>query len=648
MSGDVALGFLLALYLLAGAPASATSWKWIDVVDALAQMPSSRGGNWRDRRQLQDVPALEQGPLLIPLLPYGLSNQLIALKESLALAAVLNWTVVGYGFMPHYSELAAAAGVDSASNTGDPTVEPGGAVVPITAIPFDTLIDRASLAPLVRIITVQEALELLEREGQRHELAGATAGTAGGGAADSSSRDSRARLQRLQQQHRRILGKGSTSSTGNGGHARAPRIGCGGAGGEGVDDDGAGAGGGSVCLAVDRLVLLRDNGMPDTLHKAEEGGRLDASRAHTVRKKFTCDARGLDWFRQTAARDRWRVVALNGYHCVLPQARRGFKAMQLRGGSDSGCWQAYQRVTALMQRSEAVRDAAAAFLDSAAARALLPGDAVDGGSSERGRSNGAPLVPRVLSLHFRPYPDACLDYFVNMTTFELGAAQEVCSQPLLLHQIVPLAQAFLAQWAAEATEVEAEPAAATRGPAVVFVMSHPKVRKTLSREFERLWAAANGSMGDNGGGGRALRLDQTAGAPPLPRLSFLDLDDVPPALFEAPGSSNSGSGSSSSRRALPVGANSILSVVEQQVCAGADVFIGTATSSISVLVAQERVVVREAGTVGVAGAGHEGEEGGVPREEGEEWLQRVVTEAKRGKRAKNLHIAADGRVTVLL
>jgi hypothetical protein len=35
----------------------------------------------------------------------------LALKEALALAAVLNWTVVATGFWPHSSELAAAAGL---------------------------------------------------------------------------------------------------------------------------------------------------------------------------------------------------------------------------------------------------------------------------------------------------------------------------------------------------------------------------------------------------------------------------------------------------------------------------------------------------------------------------------------------------------
>ncbi|KAG2444809.1 hypothetical protein HXX76_001551 [Chlamydomonas incerta] len=397
----------------------------------------------------------------------------------------------------------------------------------------------------------------------------------------------------------------SSSSSGRSSTTVLPRSSC----------NSSGSGGsstGGYCLPVDHIVLLRDNGMPETLHKAEAAGGLDASVAHTVRKKFSCDARGLDWFRKTAARDRWRVAALNGYRCVLPQARSGFASMQARAGGDGGCWRAYQRVTALMQRSEAVRDAAAAFLDSAAARALTPGDDTDGSARSGGGGSGgavaAPLSPRVLALHFRPYPDTCLDYFVNMTTFDLGVAQEVCSQPLLLHRTVPLVQAFLALWAAEAAEAEAEGAnAAARGPAVVFVMSHPRVRKTVSREFERLWAtggtaAAAEEEGAEEGtspggrkrdrkeartgrdGGRALQLSELA---PLPRLSFLDLDDVPPALFEAPG--NGGRGSSSGGRALPVGANSILSVVEQQVCADADVFIGTAASSISVLVSQERV-----------------------------------------------------------
>lgn len=229
-------------------------------------------------------------------------------------------------------------------------------------------------------------------------------------------------------------------------------------------------------------------------------------------------------------------------------------------------------------------------------------------------------------------------------------------------------QAFLALWAAEAAEVaEAEEAAAVRGPAVVFVMSHPKVRKTVSREFERLWATAGAGAaaqeeaqeeeegaGDSDrnsarketrserGGGRSLH--QLPELIPLPRLSFLDLDDVPPALFEVPGSGSSTRGSS---RALPVGANSILSVVEQQVCAGADVFIGTAASSISVLVAQERVVQRQPGMQ--AGAGVAGEdEGGEAREEKEEWVKQVVEAATEGEGAQGFHVASAGHVTILL
>ncbi len=59
-------------------------------------------------RHVPQAPAT--GLYLVPLLPYGPSNQAVALKEALALAVVLNRrlnrtvSVVSYGILEHFAE----------------------------------------------------------------------------------------------------------------------------------------------------------------------------------------------------------------------------------------------------------------------------------------------------------------------------------------------------------------------------------------------------------------------------------------------------------------------------------------------------------------------------------------------------------------
>ncbi|KAG2489788.1 hypothetical protein HYH03_011738 [Edaphochlamys debaryana] len=96
----------------------------------------------------------------------------------------------------------------------------------------------------------------------------------------------------------------------------------------------------------------------------------------------------------------------------------------------------------------------------------------------------------------------------------------------------------------------------------VFVMSHPGIRTAVRGEILRYWAAADAKDKENG---KRLAL-------PAPTLYFMDLDHLPPALRDHYAST------------------SLLSMVEQEVCRRANVFIGTHLSSISVLVAQERVM----------------------------------------------------------
>lgn len=138
---------------------------------------------------------------------------------------------------------------------------------------------RASLAPLVRIITVRQAVAAL-RDGQGHGRRDAhEAGAEGADAGGTRARGDSARRQK----HRQLGSRGGSTA---GASALAQTAGCSSGGGDGDGEGEASTAGGGYCLPVDRLVLLRDNGMPDTLRKAEAGGRLDASRAHTLRKKF--------------------------------------------------------------------------------------------------------------------------------------------------------------------------------------------------------------------------------------------------------------------------------------------------------------------------------------------------------------------------
>ncbi|GLC57910.1 hypothetical protein PLESTB_001288200 [Pleodorina starrii] len=224
-------------------------------------------------------------------------------------------------------------------------------------------------------------------------------------------------------------------------------------------------------------------------------------------------------------------------------------------------------------------------------------------------------MPYYIALHVRPYPDTCFEYFAGMRHFDGAAAAKVCRNPRLLLRMVPLVRQLLHARATATTAAahttaavnistttattttsttsSTTAAAATASPpvpAALFVMSHPRVREVLRRELRRLWAAAESeaAAAAGGGGGRGGGLPP----PPLPALFFLDSSYLPEGQLRN-----------------HVATNSLLSMVEQEVCRMAGAFVGTKASSISVLVAQERVAA--AADYAAAEAGKEGNGAGV-------------------------------------
>ncbi|PNH05916.1 hypothetical protein TSOC_007765 [Tetrabaena socialis] len=444
---------------------------------AAAKRRSPRGGVAPGRTTVaaaEDGAAADSGPppFLVPLLPYGLSNQVVALKEALALAAVLKWPVVSYGFWPHHTELEAAGLAGNASQPAAGDAERGGAsrgggneggdqepgrdTVRTAMISYDTIFDRRSLAPSVTIIGLEDAV-------RQHGWSG----------------------------------------------------------------------------RPDVLLSISPIGLTPTTDKLAAAGVLDLQ--------------GVAMMRNHAFSGLLRAQ-LNALPCCTERCPR--------------------RVTARMGKSPAIAATARDFVFAAlsGARPATPMSTQGQAGVAAAAATTAPPAPYI-ALHIRPYPDPCLDYFAAMDTFDATDAAKVCKNPRLLAQMVPLVWRAVAAWRGGAGQ--------QGPPPPVFIMSHPRVRDVVRREIRRLWAA----QGAAGGAAAAAEAATAAGHEPgvalslplpLPALHFLDVSDLPAELRHQ------------------VAANSLLSVVEQEVCRTAAVFIGTAASSISVLVAQERAAEAEA------------------------------------------------------
>ncbi|GIL59578.1 hypothetical protein Vafri_14318 [Volvox africanus] len=499
------------------------------------------------------------GPFLIPLLPFGLSNQILALKEALALAAVLNWTVVALGFWPHSSELAAAKGLSlkpggkaqrgllELDAEGDEISKRAGSAGESThqqqhqhqsrhnaasVIPFDMVFDRKALAPLVHVINREEAVQQY--------------GWFQSGRAD-------------------VL-----------------------------------------------LSISPSSGLESALEKAHQAELLDARGVRIEQNHgFSCSTGGLSWLSRAATGHRW--VALYNYRRVVPKARSSYRGFKW---DSSPCGRSYHQVSLRMKKSSLITSTAQSFLTTAlekmrereGQRKLKEevGAVAEESTSGDGRGgNITTSMPYYIALHVRPYPDSCLEHFANISHFDIDAANPVCNNPRLLLKMVPLLRQLLEVRTAAAAAVGmawspngtlakssspdstlgaagAAPAAlAAGGPAAaapVFVMSHPRVREFLRRELSRLWDEGDGSGGhanDSSGGAPpspAFPASPSSPSPlvPAPLLFFLNIPDLPLQLR------------------AHMASTSLLSMVEQQVCSEAASFIGTKASSISVLVAQER------------------------------------------------------------
>ncbi|EFJ42163.1 hypothetical protein VOLCADRAFT_97883 [Volvox carteri f. nagariensis] len=518
---------------------------------------SRHGGNTRPKPP-------QTGPFLIPLLPYGLSNQIVALKEALALAVVLNYTVVTLGFWPHRSEVAAAAGQH---------LEPGAlthrAVLELDAeegeernveksaekqlqrinasevIPFDMVFDRSSLASLVRVITWEEAIRQY---------------------------------------------------------------------------------GWSQSKGADALILLsRASGLDLVLEKVAAAGFMYTEHIHTARQyDFSCDSRGLSWLVRTYTTQVSLRLKKSAW---ITQIARNFVQEALAG------WALRQQ-----QQGEGEGEGEERKVETAVAM-----------SAGFGPSAGA-TIPHYIAVHVRPYPDECLDYFVNMTQYDPGAASQVCSNPKLLIKIVSLVRKLVETRDAAAAvaggtsgspeqepsgggTMEWSPPPATIAPvpvpAAVFVMTHPRLRRVVEAEMSRLWESVKfsseailNSTDDpaHAAAVAAFSSNSTSSSPPsspLPYLFFLGLSDLPPELRNH------------------VASTSLLSMVEQQVCRQAEDFIGSKASSISVLVAQERVEgerleaggASPGGAAAVDGAGAQGGEEGAPGAASQDGDEREVQDA---------------------
>ncbi|GIL78534.1 hypothetical protein Vretimale_6128 [Volvox reticuliferus] len=363
------------------------------------------------------------------------------------------------------------------------------------------------------------------------------------------------------------------------------------------------------------LSISPTSGLESTLEKAHQAELLDVRGAHVVRNHgFSCSTEGLSWLSRAAAGHRW--IALYSYRRVVPAARSSYRVFR---GDDSPCARAYHQVSLRLEKSPLITSTARNFVITALAH-MQDGEGQGRPITEESTGGGGGgritnSFPYYIALHVRPYPDTCLEYFVNMTTFDIDTASKVCTNPRLLLRMVPLVRQLLEAraaaaaaaaaatgtvWSPNGTWVLSSPSGSTlraadagaRPPGAdgaVFVMSHPRVREVLRRELRRLWDEADGASG-RGGNGSSSPLPSPpplASSPPpsllrAPPLFFLDMSDLPVQLR------------------THVASTSLLSMVEQQMCLEAAVFIGTKVSSISVLVAQERSAKGEEGAVATA------------------------------------------------
>ncbi|KAG2491848.1 hypothetical protein HYH03_009804 [Edaphochlamys debaryana] len=208
--------------------------------------------------------------------------------------------------------------------------------------------------------------------------------------------------------------------------------------------------------------------------------------------------------------------------------------------------------------------------------------------SASARSWSAPSSKKrfFVAMHVRPHPDSCMEYYATLRKWTETAAKKVCTNPRFLSDLVVRLRAIAAERAAAAVKrgptptpaSNVRPAAAPQSqPALtVFVMSHPTIRTVVRSEVARLWSEHEAKAAKQ----RQQRSKSAAPAAlPAPTLVFLDSGQLPAALRDH------------------VAHTSLLSMVEQEVCRAAPVFLGTTLSSISVLVAQERAA--EAAQAGV-------------------------------------------------
>ncbi|KAG2491847.1 hypothetical protein HYH03_009803 [Edaphochlamys debaryana] len=571
--------------------------------------------------------------LVLPLLPYGLSNQVIALKEALALSSVLNWTVVVYGFWPHYSETngnhtaaAPAPGLGSggpAGSSGHTVSDTGpeakgssssdgtdgaddsgvgeaagssseeGATAwdpPADLIPFDLIYDRSALQSLVRVLSLQEAaaLGLLRSDG-----------TAAGRDAEAGSSGSR-KLSATLKGARNTVTRSRSAATGPDAGDPAHRI--------------------QRQIPIRRpdkvLVLSHSSGREGTYERAEAAGVAVQGAPVAATEHFKCNEEGLEWLsKATATRPAW--VALYSYLGVTPLMRTEFLT---RGASECSCREAYHRVSLHLKKSRLVVAAAQGFIAGVLApaaegqlpapppppaargsgRRLLSGRRGSEGEHEQAdesqdasaKLQGKPSAsssadaqmtaspssaPFYVAVHVRPHPDTCIQYFASFHHFKKVAAGEVCTNPRFLSKLVRRLRGIAAERAAAAVHTahtrQVRHAPAQSQPALtVFVMSHPAIRRAVFSEVARLWAIQEDKEAKP-------RRAAAPAALPAPTLVFLDSGQLPAALRDH------------------VAHTSLLSMVEQEVCRAAPVFLGTTLSSISVLVAQERAA--EAAQAGV-------------------------------------------------
>ncbi len=170
----------------------------------------------------------------------------------------------------------------------------------------------------------------------------------------------------------------------------------------------------------------------------------------------------------------------------------------------------------------------------------------------------------------------CHLFATQFEVFEVDKAIKVCKAPRLYDKLVPLVRQVVDE----------------HGLGAVFIMAHPGIRnKILARfELERQAALAASAAGKK----PAASTGSTTASVPMP--VFFGMEELQELLrLPVSGGSKGGVGGKASGGRGPgaaagVGLSvSLLSMVEQEVCRAAAVFLGTPTSSMSVSVAQERL-----------------------------------------------------------